>query len=242
MADASQKPPGWFPTTHWSAVRAAADGRAPHSPEALEALCRAYWFPLYAFARRQGCGPEEAQDLTQEFFARLLEKNYLQTADPNRGRFRSFLLAAFKHLIANERRDAGRLKRGGDAVVFSLDALHPEERYGVEPADGLTPDRAYERHWAEALLARTLDRLKTEYADRAMRFDDLKVFLVGARGAAPFAKVAARVGVSEGSLKLVVYRMRQRYAQIFRDEVAQTVDSQAEVDDEIRHVFTVLAG
>ncbi len=214
----------------------------PGAAEALEQLCRAYWFPLYAFARRGGATPEAAQDVTQEFFSRLLTKNYLQTADPERGRFRSFLLMSFKHMLANERRDAARQKRGGDALLFSLDALHPEERYGVEPAHELTPERLFERQWAEALLARTLDRLEAEYADRAMRFAELKVFLVGPKGSAPYAQVATRLGVSEGALKLVVYRMRQRYAEIFRDEVAQTVEHPPEVEDEIRHVFAVLAG
>ena len=214
----------------------------PGSTEALETLCRAYWFPLYAFARREGHGPEEARDLTQEFFSQLLGKNFLEAADPNRGRFRSFLLASFKNMMAKERRAANRQKRGGGAVVFSLDAWNPEERYAVEPAHALTPDRLFEREWAEALLARTLERLKAQYADRALPFQELKVFLVGGRGAAPFAQVAARLGVGEGALKLVVYRMRQRYAQIFREEVAQTVEDAAEVEDEIRHVFAVLAG
>lgn len=166
----------------------------------------------------------------------------MQSADPNRGRFRSFLLASFKHMMAKERRAATRQKRGGDAVVFSLDAWNPEDRYAAEPTHDLTPDRLFEREWAEALLARTLERLKAQYADRALPFHELKVFLVGDRGTAPFAQVAARLGVGEGALKLVVYRMRQRYAQIFREEVAQTVEDAAEVEDEIRHVFAVLAG
>jgi RNA polymerase sigma-70 factor (ECF subfamily) len=231
-----------FPATHWSLVLRAGQHGTPGATEALEQLCRAYWSPLYAFARRQGCAPEEAQDLTQEFFSRLLAKHYLQTADPNRGRFRSFLLASFKHMMANERRDAVRQKRGGGAVVFSIEAWSPEERYAFEPAHELTPDRLFERQWAEALLASTLERLKGEYADRALRFEELKVFLVGARGEAPFAGVAARLGVGEGALKLVVYRMRQRYAQIFREEVAQTLEDPKEVEHEIRHVFAVLAG
>jgi RNA polymerase sigma-70 factor (ECF subfamily) len=233
--------PRVFPSTHWSLVLRAGRRVDPAASEALEQLCRAYWFPLYAFARRCGYVQETAQDLTQEFFSRLLAKDYLQAADPNRGRFRSFLLASFKHMMARERRDAARLKRGGRAQTFSLDALHPEERYAVEPADELAPDRVFERRWAEALLARTLERLKSEYTDRALRFEELKVFLVGARGAAPLAETAARLGVGEGALKLVVYRMRQRYAQIFREEVAQTVEDPDEVEDEIRHVFAVLA-
>lgn len=212
------------------------------SAEALETLCRAYWFPLYAFARHEGNGPEQAQDLAQEFFSRLLAKNYLETADPNRGRFRSFLLGSFKHMMANERRDATRQKRGGAAVTFSLDALQPEERYAMEPVHTLTPDRVFERQWAETVLARTLDRLEADYSGNAVRFAELKVFLVGPKGAAPYAEVAARLGVSEGALKLVVHRMRRRYAELFRDEIAQTVENPSEIEDEIRHAFTVLAG
>ena len=242
MPDEPEQRAGWFPTTHWSLVLRAGNGTVAGSTEALETLCRAYWFPLYAFARRAGNGPEEAQDLTQEFFARLLAKDHLQMADSNRGRFRSFLLSSFKHMMANERRDAARLKRGGGAVVFSLDALHPEERYAVEPAHALTPDRVFERQWAETVLARTLDRLEADYAKHALRFTELKVFLVGPKGSAPYAQVAARLGVSDGALKLVVYRMRRRYAELFREEVAQTVGAPSEVEDEIRQVFAVLTG
>ena len=242
MPDALESRARWFPSTHWSLVLKAGHGGTPDAAEALDTLCRAYWFPLYAFARREGHGPEEAQDLTQGFFSRLLAKDYLQTADPNRGHFRSFLLGSFKHMMANERRDAARLKRGGEAVTFSLDALQPEERYRVEPAHSLTPDHVFERQWAEAVLARTLDRLEADYAKHALPFAELKVFLVGPKGSAPYAEVAARLGVNEGALKLVVYRMRRRYAEIFRDEIAQTVGDLAEVPDEIRHVFAVMAG
>ena len=217
-------------------------GAAPGSAEALDTLCRAYWFPLYAFARREGHGPEEAQDSTQEFFSRLLARNYLQTADPNCGRFRSFLLGSFKHMMANERRAAARLKRGGEAITFSLDALHPEQRYEVEPAEALTPDRLFERQWAEAVLARTLDRLQAEYTGHALRFEELKTFLIEARGSAPFTDVAARLDVTESALKSVVHRMRRRYAQLFRDEIAQTVVEPSDIEEEIRHVFAALAG
>ena len=212
------------------------------SADALEKLCRAYWFPLYAFARREGCGPEEAQDVTQEFFSRLLAKNYLQTADPQRGRFRSFLLSSFRHMMANERRNAAREKRGGGEQVFSLDEQDAEGRYLLDPADATTPERIFERRWAETVLARVLDRLEAEYTGHAMRFEDLKVFLVEARGTAAFAEVAARMGVTEAALKSVVHRMRRRYAELFRDEVAHTVENPAEVEEEIRHMFTVLSG
>jgi len=214
----------------------------PGSAEALDRLCRAYWFPLYAFARREGLGPDEAQDATQEFFSRLLAKNYLAMADPNRGRFRSFLLASFRHMLANERRDAARQKRGGGEQVFSLDEQDAEGRYLLEPVEATTPELIFERRWAETVLARVLDRLAAEYTGHAMRFDDLKVFLVEAKGAAAFADVAARLGVTEPALKSMVHRMRRRYAELFRDEVAQTVADPAEVEDEIRHMFAVLSG
>jgi RNA polymerase sigma-70 factor (ECF subfamily) len=214
----------------------------PGAAEALEKLCHAYWYPLYAFARREGCYAEEAQDLTQEFFSRLLAKNYLQMADPNRGRFRSFLLASFKHMMANERRNAARLKRGGNAQVFSLDEHEAEQRYALERADTATPDRIFERRWAETALGRVLDRLEAEYTGRAMRFSDLKTFLIEAKGTAAFAEVAARLGVTEPALKSVVHRMRRRYADLFRDEVAQTVADPKDTDDEIRHMLAVLAG
>ncbi len=246
MPDPKATPPSApareFATTHWSLVLRAGRRDGADSADALEKLCRAYWFPLYAFARREGCGPEEAQDVTQEFFSRLLAKNFLQTADPQRGRFRSFLLSSFRHMMANERRNAAREKRGGGEQVFSLDEQDAEGRYLLDPADATTPERIFERRWAETVLARVLDRLEAEYTGHAMRFDDLKVFLVEARGTAAFAEVAARMGVTEAALKSVVHRMRRRYAELFRDEVAHTVENPAEVEEEIRHMFAVLSG
>lgn len=231
-----------FATTHWSLVLRAGQRDAEGSGEALEKLCRAYWFPLYAFARREGCGPEEAQDLTQEFFTRLLEKNYLQTADPGRGRFRSFLLGSFKHMMANVRRDAARLKRGGGTRVFSLDELDAEGRYRLEPADSTTPERIFERRWAETLLARVLDRLEEEYTGHTLHFADLKMFLIEARATIAFADMASRLAVTESALKSVVHRMRRRYAELFREEVANTVAGPEEIEDEIRHMLGVLSG
>lgn len=230
-----------FATTQWSLVLQASQLDQPEAAEALEKLCRAYWYPLYAFARRQGCAPEEAQDVTQEFFTRLLQKNHLQLADPARGRFRSFLLAAMKNLLANERRAAARHKRGGGARTFSLDEFEPEQRYRLEPADPVTPETLFERRWAETVLTRVLDRLEAEYTGHALHFHDLKVFLVEARGTAAFADVAGRLGVTEPALKSVVHRMRRRYADLFRFEVAQTVANPLEVDAEIRHMWTVLS-
>ena len=230
----------WFSTTHWSQVFNAGNEMDPEAANALESLCRTYWYPLYAFARREGHDPEESQDLTQEFFARLLEKKYLAAADPARGRFRSFLLSSFRHMMANERRDAGRQKRGRD-VTFSLEALDPEERHRMEPVHSSSPDQLYERKWAETILARTLDRLAGDYLDHPLRFEVLKVFLLGEKGETPFAESAVRLGVTEGSLKIVVHRMRRRFGQIFREEIAQTVAAAADVDDEIRHVLAVLS-
>ena len=245
MSEPRNKSEQWnahqFATTHWSLVLRAGSFGEASSAEALDKLCRAYWFPLYVFARREGSGPEDAQDLTQEFFSRLLARNYLQMADRNRGRFRSFLLASFKHMMANERRNASRQKRGGDAQVFSLDEREAEERYQLEPLDTASPDRLFERRWAETTLARVLERLESEYTGQTMRFDDLKVFLIEPKGTAAFADVASRLGVSESALKSVVHRMRKRYAELFRDEVAQIVVNPADIEDEIRHMLTVLA-
>lgn len=230
-----------FATTQWSLVLQASRLDQPEAFEALEKLCRAYWYPLYAFARRQGCNPEEAQDATQEFFSRLLQKNHLEMVNPARGRFRSFLLAAMKNLLANERRAASRQKRGGDAQVFSLDEVEAEQRYRLEPADPLTPELLFDRRWAETILARVLDRLESEFTGHTMRFHELKAFLVDARGANAFADVATRLGVTEPALKSVVHRMRRRYADLFRFEVAQTVADPTDVEAEIRHMCTVLA-
>jgi RNA polymerase sigma factor (sigma-70 family) len=230
-----------FQTTHWSMVLLAGREASPQSAEALEKLCQAYWYPLYAFARRQGCNPEEAQDATQEFFSRLLAKNQLQMADPTRGRFRSFLLASMKNMLANERRAAARQKRGGDVIVFSFQEQEAEQRYLLEPADSITPESVFERRWAETILARVLDRLEAESNGHALRFEQLKVFLIEAKGAAAFADMARQLGVTESALKSVVHRMRRRYAELFRDEVSQTVANMADLDDEMRHLLTVLS-
>lgn len=230
-----------FATTHWSLVLRAGHQDGPAATEALDKLCRAYWYPLYAFARRQSCNPEEAQDVTQEFFSRLLAKNHLQMADPNRGRFRSFLLASMKNLLANERRAAARQKRGGDILIFSLNEHEAEARYRLEPADGTTPEIIFERRWAETILTRVLDQLEAEYTGHHMRFDELKVFLIESKGTAAFAGIATRLGVTESALKSVVHRMRHRYADLFRDEVAQTLSDPDDVDGEIRHLLTVLS-
>jgi RNA polymerase sigma-70 factor (ECF subfamily) len=240
-----QSQAGVFATTHWSVVVAAQQSDAK-SLAALDRLCRAYWYPLYAFARRQGYGPEDARDLTQDFFAQLLARGALSKADPERGRFRSFLLASFKNLLNNEWKRANRQKRGGGEVVFSLDDTGLEERYRHEPMDTCTPESLYERRWAETLLARVIERLRLECdgnsPERARRFHILKGFLVDGRGETPFADAAAQLGLSVIATKGVVHRLRQRYRELFREEIAHTVSGADEVEAEIRHLFQALTG
>jgi RNA polymerase sigma factor (sigma-70 family) len=244
MSGPHEHPAGWFPTTHWTAVLTAADARAPRGTEALETLCRAYWFPLYAFVRRQGHGPTEAQDLTQDFFAHLLASDALSTVDPAKGRFRSFLLASLRNRLANEWKHGQRQKRGGGATVFSLDAVEAEERYRLEPADDATPESIYERKWAEALLDRVLTRLRDECdaSGRTQRFETLKVFLLEDKGTTPLAEAAKRLGLTVVAVKGVVHRLSERYREIFREEVAHTVERADEIDEEIRHLLNALAG
>jgi len=233
-----------FRTTHWSVVLAAGDSRSPQSTDALEKLCRAYWYPLYAFVRRQGYQPEAAQDLTQEFFSRLLASHGLETVDRSKGKFRSFLLASMKNLLANERKRAHRQKRGGGFAHFSLDATVAENRYQLDPPDELTPERIFERRWAETLIDFVTRRLQEEFAEAGMarRFEELKVFLLGDEEPASYAEIAGRLDMSEGAVRTAIYRMRQRYGELFRAEIAQTVTSLPEMEEEIRHFLAVLGG
>jgi RNA polymerase sigma factor (sigma-70 family) len=244
MAGESQA--GVFVSTHWSVVLAVRQADSPAAAAALEQLCRAYWYPLYVFARRQGYGPEDARDLTQEFFAQLLARKGLESASPERGRFRSFLLGSFKNLVMNEWKRAHRQKRGGGTETFSLDEVDAEERFRLEPRDEATPELHYDRRWAQTLLARVLDRLRAECdgdgPDRARRFEVLKVFLLEEKGTMPLAEAAAQLKLSLIATKGVVHRLRQRYREIFREEIAQTVARPEDVDDEIRYLFQALAG
>ena len=233
-----------FATTHWSLVMRAGDQRSPESATSLEKLCHSYWYPLYAYVRRQGHAPHDAQDLTQEFFSRLLESNALDAVHPSKGRFRSFLIASLHHFLANEWKHAQRQKRGGGHTHFSLDEEIAEGRYRHEPADTFTPENAFERRWAETLLQGVLDRLRAEWneKDSIRHFDDLKPFLIDGNEAAPFAEAALRFGVTEASLKWAVHKLRCRYREIFREQIAHTVARPEEIDDEIRHLFSVMAG
>jgi RNA polymerase sigma factor (sigma-70 family) len=232
-----------FNTTHWSVVLEAGGEFSPEAQEALEKLCRAYWYPLYVHVRRLGWGPEEAKDLTQQFFARLLERKYLKLANPERGRFRSFLLTSLKHFLATEWHKARAEKRGGDQLTISWDGFDPEERYRHEPAENLTPDRIYEKRWAGLLLEGALNLLRVEYerAGRGADFDQLRNFVWGDGHAGSYAEVAARLGAEEGAVKVAVHRLRKRFREQLRLEVLKTVAAPEEVDAELRHLRSLLS-
>jgi RNA polymerase sigma-70 factor (ECF subfamily) len=243
-AGAEPPPRPAFVTTHWSLVVSAGSNETTHARNALEKLCRIYWFPIYAFVRRQGHNPHDAQDLTQEFFARLLEKKQLAGADPVKGRFRSFLLAALKHFLANEWHKARAQKRGGGQVPIPIDASTAESKCGIDPADHLTAEKIYERRWALTLLDQVLRRLRDEYArdGKENLFEQLKPTLTEASRSVRYADIAARLGTTEGAVKVAVHRLRQRYREVLRAEIADTVASPGEVEDEIRNLFAALAG
>ena len=210
---------------------------------ALEKLCRNYWPPIYAFVRRQGHSPHDAQDLTQEFFARLLARKSLADVDRAKGRFRSFLLASLKHFLANEWDKARAEKRGGGQVLIPIDAQAAESSCGIDPADNLTAEKIFERRWALILLEQVLQQLREEYVHDGKEelFEQLKVTLTEASRSVPYAEVAARLNMSEGAVKVAVHRLRQRYRERLRAEIAQTVASPAEVEEEIRALFAALA-
>lgn len=230
-----------FATTRWSLVAAATDPAGPHAREALADLCRAYWFPVYAYVRRRGHDHHAAQDLTQGFFARLLEKNDLAVADPARGRFRAFLLAACRHYLANQHDHAAARKRGGGRAHFPLDFAGAAGRVAAEPAGGESPERAFDREWALGLLARAVEDLRAEYAGsgRAALFDALKDALAGGANV-PHAATARALGLTEGAVKVAVHRLRQRYRDRLRALIADTVAAPDEVDDEVRDLFAAL--
>ena len=232
---------GRFEATRWSIVVAAGGADSEHARSALEHLCTAYWYPLYAFVRRQGQSPHDAQDLTQAFFARLLARNFLGDADPAKGRFRSFLLGAMKHFLSDEWDRARAQKRGGGVQFIALDAESAETRYKLEPADEASPESNYDRRWALALLDEVLRRIRAEFARDGKEhvFDELKPALTGAK--IPCAEIAARLDVKEGAVRTAVHRLRTRYRDLLRAEIAGTVASPAEVDAEMQHLFAALA-
>lgn len=239
------KPVGQFPTTRWSLVAAAADSDATQgSGEALCTLCRIYWYPLYAFIRRQGYSAEDAQDLTQGFFAVVLEKNYLQDFRPECARFRTFLLTSLKHFLSNERDWARAQKRGGGRTAVPLDLTFDwaEQRYSQEPAHHVTPEKIFEQQWALALIDQVQGRLAEEWArsGKGRQFDLLKAFVTGEDTLLPYKQVASQLQSSEGAVKVAVHRLRRRFSEILRNEIAQTVANPMEVDEEIRFLFAAI--
>lgn len=231
-----------FRTTHWSVVLQAGGGKSKESAEALQELCRTYWYPLYGYVRSRGHSAEDAQDLVQAFFERFLEKNYLESVAAERGRFRSFLLASLNHFLSNERDRAQAQKRGGGRAIASLDEEDAEGRYLLEPAEHQTPESLFERNWAETVLASVLARLRDECnaGGRTERFEALKVFLIEDKGEVSFAEAAARLSVTEAAVKSFVKRLRMRYRELFREELGKTVADPAQIEEELRHLVTIL--
>ncbi len=215
---------------------------SPRASEALGQLCRVYWRPLYAYVRKRGYSPDEAPDLVQEFFARVIEKNYFSSADRQRGRFRTFLLASMEHFLAKEWQRAHRLKRGGEITFFSLDDESAETLYRQEPADEFSAEKLYDRRWALALLEQALAQLRSEYSGsgRGPVFDELAIVLSGDKPDLSYAELGARIGLSEGAVKVAVHRLRQRYGELVRAQVADTVSRPEQVDEELRHLFAAL--
>ena len=235
--------PHAFVTTHWSQVLLAAGHHLPNSAQALEKLCQSYWPPLYCYLRRDGRTSHEAEDLTQAFFARLLERNSLATAAPERGRFRNFLLTALKNFVVNEWRSQHAQKRGGHLQILSLDAESTEGYYIAEPGDHLTPEVFFDKRWALTVIEKVMDQLRGEYAKigKAALFEDLKTFLA-AKKATPHAELATKHGIPVSTLGVIIHRLRQRYAELLREEIATTVNDPSEIDDEIRYLIAALGG
>ncbi|HOW73789.1 MAG TPA: sigma-70 family RNA polymerase sigma factor [Phycisphaerae bacterium] len=232
-----------FPSTQWSVVLAAGDSVAPDAREAMEQLCRKYWYPLYAYVRRQGHSPEDAQDLTQAFFAQFIENKYLGLADPQRGRFRSFLLASMRHFLHDEWDRATAARRGGGQKPIPIELGQAEDRYRCEPTDDLTPEKAYERRWAAALLREVLGKLGQEYAaaGKGAQFEVLRRFLWGTDTSVSYAGVADQLHLTPGAVKAAVRRLRVRCRQILRSEIAQTVTTPEALEEEVSWLFATFA-
>jgi RNA polymerase sigma-70 factor (ECF subfamily) len=231
-----------FATTHWSLVLAAGDRKNPGASDALARLCESYWYPLYVFVRRQVDDVHEAQDFTQAFFARLLEQRPFEAADPGRGRFRAFLLTACKRFLINEWHKERAMKRGGGRRLLSLDFDSGESKLGLVALDAQTAEQLYERQWALTLLERVMEMLRAEYAakERLRHFETLRPFLAGTPERAGYAEAARTLGISETTAKVAAHRIRKRYRELLRAEIAQTVERPEEIDDEIRELFAVL--
>jgi RNA polymerase sigma-70 factor (ECF subfamily) len=231
-----------FTTTHWSVVLAAGLHGSAETEKALEALCRTYWYALYAFVRRQGHSEADAQDLTQEFFAQFLEKKYIERADPERGRFRTFLLACLKNFLANEWDRAQTVKRGGGHKIISWDEHFAENRFVSEPVTGVSPEDAFEKRWAGMILEQVLLRLRGEFAatGKTEAFNALKVFLWGADASVSYKELSAQLDLSEGAARVAVHRFRQRYRELLRTTIGDTVADPKDVDEELRHLISVI--
>jgi RNA polymerase sigma-70 factor (ECF subfamily) len=232
-------PGGVFATTHWTVVLAAGRRSTPQADAALEELCKTYWFPLYAYVRRRGHAKTAAEDLVQEFFARLLEKNFLANLDGEKGKFRAFLLAALKHFLANEWDKAQAQKRGGGAAHLSLDWQTADTKFQVAATNEPSPDRAYDREWALALLAKVIERLQAECAaeGKGKLFEQLKTFLMAGGGDSAQAEVAKALGMEEGAVRVAVHRLRKRYRALLRDEIAHTLADESQVAAEMQALF-----
>lgn len=235
--------PAGFHTTHWSAVFAAGRDASQEGLAALESLCRTYWYPLYAYSRRQGQSPADSEDLTQQFFAGFLERKSFESADPERGRFRNYLLASFKNFLANEHHRRTTAKRGGRFAFVSLDDTQLETHFQNEPSHHVTPEHQYDHAWAMTLLGKVARDLKAEYqaAGKAAAFDTLEVFLTGGRSDSGYDTISASLGVSESAVKMAVMRLRQRYGLLLRREIAQTLNDPSGVEDELRHLLQALS-
>jgi RNA polymerase sigma factor (sigma-70 family) len=233
---------GHFVTTRWSLVLAAGHQTSPRSAEALASLCEIYWYPVYTFIRRQGYRPEDGADLTQEFFARVVEKHYFHDLDPARGRFRAFLCASIRHFLSNQRDRARTLKRGGNQPPISLDVETADGRYQLEPRNDLTPEKLFDRQWALMLLDRVLIRLREEQgsAGKADLFDQLKGFLTG-DSATPYADVGNALGMTEGAVKVAVHRLRRHFRDTLVQEIAETVSNPADIDAEIEYLLKAVS-
>ncbi len=236
-------PRGGFATTRWTLIRAAGDGAKPEAREALERLCQLYWFPIYAHFRRKGNAADPSADLTQAFFAHLLESDALHSAEPERGRFRSFLLTAADHFLANEYHKQSAQKRGGGRVIVSIDVRDAEGRLLRDPADGHTPERAFERSWAMALLERVFEQLRREYAetDKADLFAQLYVFLPKGERPKSYRDVARELRMTEAAVKVAVHRLRQRFGRLLREEILETVERPEDIDEEITRLFEAVS-
>ncbi len=232
-----------FATTHWSVVLAARQDESALSQSALETLCQAYWYPIYVYVRRKGHGPDDAQDLTQEFFTQLIRKQHLRLADRAKGKFRTFLLATLDYFLAREWSRAHRQKRGGEFNFISLDQQTPEGRYLLEPADNDTPEKKFLRQWALTVLEQTMEALERECeaSGKAALFREAKDLLSGERDAGAYARISQRLAMAEGTARVAIHRLRQRYGALLRSEIAQTVGTAEEVDEEMRFLLTALS-